>query len=327
LKPSASPKNIALEDPEFETMDTAAPPPIAPLLDALEEMTFAPEVIVESTPPAPPAHTPDNAIQSDDIHVDEIHVDDSQTDPIRIDAVDPDESRETQGLAPSLPPAQPKSFKLLLLAVLGGVVVGVLILAVVFFVFVRDRTPASSPLQTAVSSMAIDRKLPPAPPVAPPPSSKQPAEVSPAAPKEEPPAAAVSSPEPVTPQATPVEPEKEVVAPKAETVAPKPETVAPKPETVAPKETLSEPEKERAVPKKTIVAPTEGGDDMVLITLTGIRRQAIILVNGKASEKTFSVPRSQKALKVEVSMDGYETAVRRVVPGQDKVITFQMKAK
>ena len=68
-------------------------------------------------------------------------------------------------------------------------------------------------------------------------------------------------------------------------------------------------------------------EEMVIIKLTGLPKDSAITVNGKTMDSPFEVPRSLKALKVVVNAPDYETAVKRIVPGQDKAVLVRMKHK
>ena len=76
--------------------------------------------------------------------------------------------------------------------------------------------------------------------------------------------------------------------------------------------------------EKSAVTPFEISGKVV-ITLTGIPEGASITVNRKSSRTPFTVPRSDKAVKVEVRLPGYENAVRRVVPLADKTVRIHLK--
>ena len=76
--------------------------------------------------------------------------------------------------------------------------------------------------------------------------------------------------------------------------------------------------------KKTEPATSREGDT-VRITLTGVPRNADIFMNGTPVETVFTVPRSDKAVKVEVLRPGREPAVRRIVPGSDKSVFIRTK--
>jgi hypothetical protein len=77
-------------------------------------------------------------------------------------------------------------------------------------------------------------------------------------------------------------------------------------------------------PKEDVSPPPQEADT-VLITLTGVPKDAQILVNNRASQRQFEVPRSDKAVKVEVRHTDFAKTVKRVVPGKDKVIHIRMK--
>jgi hypothetical protein len=97
-----------------------------------------------------------------------------------------------------------------------------------------------------------------------------------------------------------------------------------------PKEDLSPPPQKadtvliKTDPKEDVSPPSQEADT-VLITLTGLPKDAQILVNNRASQRQFEVPRSDKAVKVEVRHPDFAKTVKRVVPGKDKVIHIRMK--
>ena len=58
--------------------------------------------------------------------------------------------------------------------------------------------------------------------------------------------------------------------------------------------------------------------------MRGVPKGASIVVNGKPSDTPFTVPRSEKSVKVEVRHSEFVDAVKRVVPLRDKTIRFRM---
>ena len=69
------------------------------------------------------------------------------------------------------------------------------------------------------------------------------------------------------------------------------------------------------------------GQDTVIIKLTGLPKDAAISVDGVAMDSPFEIPRSDRTIKVVVNAPDYETAVKRIIPGQDKAVLVRMKKK
>ena len=83
--------------------------------------------------------------------------------------------------------------------------------------------------------------------------------------------------------------------------------------------------KEDPAPAPAIALADDG--DTVVITVRGVPKRASIQVNGESSKLSFTTPRSKKAVKVEVSLDGYASVVRRVVPLRDKSVLIRLKKR
>ncbi len=74
-------------------------------------------------------------------------------------------------------------------------------------------------------------------------------------------------------------------------------------------------------PKST---PALNGD-AVTIRVTGLQKDAVLEVNGEESSRVFSSPLSDKALKLEASLEGYPSLIRRIIPSRDKAIRMHLK--
>jgi len=70
-----------------------------------------------------------------------------------------------------------------------------------------------------------------------------------------------------------------------------------------------------------------GSPDMVIIKLNGLPDDAAVTVDGTIMDSPFEVPRSFDPIKVVVKAPDYETAVKRIVPGQDKAVLVRMTRK
>ncbi len=107
-------------------------------------------------------------------------------------------------------------------------------------------------------------------------------------------------------------------APEAE-----PEESAEAPE-AAPEEPAEAPE---AAPEPSPVEAPERDEDTVRIRIGGIPQDGEVFINNAPAEPPFIVPKSDKAVKVEVRAPGYVSGVKRVVPNVDKSVHVRMKKK